>query len=797
MIKTRHLIYTILILAIIGISCFIQQGLAQEPSTLKIKPIDVSGVKTEKLSFTKYYSLNPLDIELQAPQYNLPLYTNQISNFPYFSKKILLSDTVLKLLEKNGFVVIKNPFNSREEYITSPYEKLKDYEIPIFITAGSLLHLYHIQFDETLRQIEEREFYDKIWEISKELIDDSIEKYNSANDDLQEALKRNVAYLAVALELLKPKVEQIQKKYSGNERKLSIPVRDDLFSHVEKKKYQFFVPDFVKKDVDKELELIEQHKGFANSPIFIYKEDYSQYIPRGHYTRSEKLKNYFKAFMWYGRMSMLLKGTNQVKAGEPCNNFPPCKALISLYDARIQTIQACLIASRFAEDKQLRDKWDRIYSVTAFYVGLADDLGPYEYIDALNLIFNGKFTPNDLTNKNIGRLKAKLAEYMPPKIYGGTGDVALWPPFTPEQADEVLGITKGFRLMGQRFIPDSYMFSNLVSPYVGMYSGRNCDQTFTCERTIGGPARCFPRGLDVMALLGSKRAKELLIELGDTEYEGIDKKGNKITYETQFNKLKEEFNKFSETEWQKNLYWSWLYALKPLLKDFGDGYPTFMQTKAWQDKTLTTALASWTELRHDTILYAKQSYTMRLGTAMPHPEKPVVGYIEPVPDFYNRLLALTKMTTKGLDDMNVLDRSARYRLESLEKILERLVELSQKELKNEELAQDDYDFIKNFGSRLNGVIAEVDEKAKKTTIVADVHTDGNTGQVLEEGIGYVNLIIVAYKVPDGRILIGAGPVMTYYEFKHPMKDRLTDEKWREMLSSNPPERPEWISNFAE
>jgi ribonuclease HII len=260
--------------------------------------------------------------------------------------------------------------------------------------------------------------------------------------------------------------------------------------------------------------------------------------------------------------------------------------------------------------------------------------------------------------------------------------------------------------------------------------------------------------------------------------------------------LKKEFDEFSEAEWNKNLYWSWLFALKPLLKEFGDGYPTFMQTKAWQDKELTTALASWTELRHDTILYAKQSYTFTKEAA-PAPEKPVVGYIEPVPEFYNRLLALTRMTMRGLDEMNVLDRTSRYRLENLEKILERLVESSMKELKNEELAQEDYNFIKNFGDALNNVIADVDEKAKKTTIVADVHTDQNTRQVLEEGVGYVNLIVVAYKVPDGRILIGAGPVMTYYEFKHPMQDRLTDEKWRELLASNPPEKPEWASNFIE
>jgi len=754
--------------------------LALEPSTLDMGPIDLSGVKTEKLSFVKYHSLQPLNISFQAPQYELPLQTGKISNFPDFTANISLSDDALRLLEKNGFVVINNPFNPQEEDITQPYETLKANEIPIFITPDSLLHLYHIQFDETLRQIEEREFYDKIWEISKELLEDSVEKYQRSSGDLNEASKRNAAYFSVGLSLLQPKEDQIQKE----EKDALFELDSYDFKEGDLEKYTFEVPDFVKSLVERELDLIEKHEGFSGSPTFVYQEDYSQYFPRGHYTRSEKLKNYFKAFMWYGRISMLLKGTDQVERGEPCNLLPPCKALISLYDAKIQTMQACLIASEFAESQALKEKWDRIYSVTAFYVGLSDDLGPCEYIAALNYVFNGMFDPNDLTDETIGELKAKLAEYMPPEIYGGTGGIVLAPPFTPEQADEILEVTKGFRLMGQRFVPDSYIFQNLVPPKVLWPLGP--EKPFTWGMTPAGPARVFPRGLDVMALLGSKRAVELLDELKDSNY---------ANYSTHFNLLKEEFEGFSEADWNKNLYWSWLFALKPLLKEFGEGYPTFMQTQAWQDKALTTALASWAELRHDTILYAKQSYTVAL-TAAPI-EKPVVGYVEPVPEFYNRLLALTRMTTKGLDEMEVLGNTAKSRLENLGGILERLVEISEKELRSQELTQDDYDFIKNFGDELNDVIAEVDEKAKKTTIVADVHTDQNTEQVLEEAVGYVKLIVVAYKVPDGRILIGAGPVMSYYEFKQPISDRLTDESWREMLSSNPPERPEWIPNFTE
>ena len=755
-------------------------------SVLKTIQIDLSKNKAEEIGLAKYYSLSPLNISLQSSQYNLPLKTNQISNFSYFSKKISLSGNALNFFKKNGFVVINNPFNPKEDDITLPYKTLREKKIPVFITSDSLLHLYHIQFDETLKRIEEEEFYNRIWQISKKLLSDSIKNYNSATGNLKEAAKRNVAYFSVALSLLQPKPNQVMKKCKESDWKCRRQDKTAFFTTEELNKYNFIVPDFVKSKVEKELSLIKSHRGFSKSPIFVYKEDYSQYVPRGHYTRSEKLKNYFRALMWYGRMGMLLKGG--------------CKGcLISEKDAEIQTIEAILISSIFANDKSLMDNWNRIYLVTSFYIGLSDDLGPREYIKALNSIFKGKFNISNLTREDIEKLKAKLAEYHQPKIYGGTGNCKILPPFTSEQTNECLSVTEGFKLMGQRFIPDSYVFSNLVSPYVGMYSGKNCSKTFTCEIADRGPVRAFPRGLDAMSLLGSQRAKELLEKLSDTEYEGIDKKGNKVNYEIAFNKLKKEFDKFNEADWNKNLYWSWLFSLKSLVKNFGVGYPTFMQNKFWMDKELTTALSSWSELRHDTILYAKQSYTIKVMSArlsfFNRKKQEIIGYVEPVPEFYNRLLSLTKMTEKGLDKMGVLNKISRLRLINLEKILNRLIDLSSKELGNKKLTKNDYNFIENFGKILNSVAPNISE-GSKTTIIADVHTDSNTEQVLEEGVGYVNLILVAYKIPDGRILIGAGPVMSYYEFKQPMSNRLTDEKWRNMLNEKTIKLPEWVSNFT-
>lgn len=714
------------------------------PSTgyLKTEAVNLSDLEAGNSSLAGNYRLDALDIELKAPQYELPLKESDISNYGEFSQKYLTDEAALDKLKENGFVVISNPYNPEEEDITAMYSKLGNEGQLIFITSDTLLHLYHVQFDDSMSQIEQNELFDLLWELDKALLDASIEDYNSASGEEKEAARRNTAYFAVALSLLQPGEEQI--------------------------KYQFDIPAFVKDDVKAELALIEDHEGFASSPIFLYKEDYSQYVPRGHYTHSEILRNYFKAFIWHGRMSMLLKG-KLIEAEDPEK------------EARIQTIQASLITAQLEENPDLFKKWERIYSITAFYVGVSDDLGPYEYMEAMKTVFGNASRNFNITTME--ELKIELAGYRSPEIYGGTGSGTHEPIITAEQADELLEDTKGFRFMGQRFVPDSYIFARLTGPYTKEYTGNEKQLPFTYRSSEFGNNRGFPRGLDTMALLGSERAVYWLDELNDSSYKN---------YSIQYDKLDSEFSNFSAADWNRNLYWSWLYSLQPLLNDYSSGYPTFMQTDAWQDKELSTSLASWTELRHDTILYAKQSYGIEESMPM-FGDKPV-GFVEPVPEFYNRLLALTRMTANGLEEMEALDEDTGRRFENLESNLEKLIEISEKELENEELTEEDKYYIFEFGEIIQSSM-DTDEETRKTTLVADVHTEPNDELVLEEGTGYVDMIIVAYKLPDGRVFLAAGPVMSHYEFKQPMSDRLTDEKWREMLDANPPERPEWVSTY--
>lgn len=688
-------------------------------------------------SFSNYYNKKSLQFEAAVPTYSLPLQDSEIANYYQFTQKIPLTSKERDLLYKNGFIVIENGTTENlliagKTLVNETYLDLKVADVPIFITSDSLLHLYHIQFDETLKRVETEEFYDDLWKLDKALLEASIEDYNRASGAEKEAARRNIAYFAVALSLLEPKPEQIAED-SG------IAEENTPFYSGNAKDYSVEVPSFVKDDVEAELNLIEAHEGSALSPIFKYSEDYSQYIPRGHYTNSEILKNYFKAMMWHGRISMILQ--SDVICAQNSEN-----------EAKIQTIQALLISDHFDRDKDLQARWDRIYSVTAFYVGFSDDLGPYEYAKVLDTVFGNDRNGVSFDNESLTALKTELEKYESPKIYSGTGGIIQE---GSETENKTLEATKGFRFIGQRYTPDSYIFQKL-----------------------------HPPALNIMDLLGSQQAKKHLKSLNISENE---------EYKNRHLSLENEFGAFDEEDWNKNLYWAQLYTLKPLLVSYPEGYPTFMQTEAWEDKQLNTALASWTELRHDTILYAKQEYFTG-PPQVPPEEKPVQGYVEPIPEFYARMLALTKMAHTGLAEMKVLDEQSDKDFTTLENTLEKLLEISIKELENKELTEEEYEFIRNFDQNISPMLENVDIKSQNSILVADVCT--SPAGVLEEGTGKLNLIIVAYKQPDGRIVLGAGPVMSYYEFWQPPGQRLTDEEWRvNIFENNCPERPDWVKSF--
>ena len=695
---------------------------------------------------TGFGTYEPYLVNISSPSVDIYTISADFSNVSNFSKFTFSENDKLSL-RQNYFVAKPSQYKQ----IYDIYNECKKNEIPIFVSVDSMLHTFHILYDYALRILEVQKFYPTLVSLTAEMMGYTDRQYRSATDaTVREMARRNLAYFAVAAKLLDPAVA---------------------------------VPSDVAAEVSAELNLIEKHSGFAESPIFGYLEDYSQYVPRGHYTRNEVLKKYFKSMMWYGRMMFRLRPTDAEQGYR-------------------ETLQALLIVQAMHNNWFKCDKcansaissWETIYNPTTFFVGKTDDLNIYDYTNLMREVYGENFAtlPVDsfADNTKLSKFIDKALSLHNPLI--NSSFVLDW-----EQAQSVTPVTKGFRFMGQRFIPDSYIFQQLVYDKVTKYTGTG--DPFTKIDSIIGPVKGFPRGLEVFAVLGSTRALNILVNEGDTEYE---------KYFDRMNKLKLEFSLLPSSVWVQNLYWNWLYVLMPLLFEKGTGFPIFMQNTAWMDKELTTALGSWVELRHDTLLYAKQSYTI-VATAYPPganlPTGIVRGYVEPNPWVYARLAALAKFMRLGLEKYGLLLPEFRNKLIDFESLQLALKTIAEKELTNQPLTLDEYVLICNIGDTLEKLLTFPPETAgqiendtdDELAVIADVHTDPNTGQCLEEGIGYPLDIYVIVKDAD-EIKVTRGAMFSYYEFKQPMSNRLTDEEWQEMLKGyNPPRLPNWNSSFID
>jgi len=266
--------------------------------------------------------------------------------------------------------------------------------------------------------------------------------------------------------------------------------------------------------------------------------------------------------------------------------------------------------------------------------------------------------------------------------------------------------------------------------------------------------------------------------------------------------MKEKFDSLPDETWRSNLYYGWLWTLKALTEPFGDGYPSFMTNQAWQDKSLNTALASWAELRHDTVLYGKQSGAEMGGWI---PEELPKGYVEPNIGVYERLLWLTGYARENLAERNILPGELEDKMEEFEDLLQFLIDCSVKELRNEELTREEYQRIQYYGGTLEhltsttagigvrwfGITSDAD---KNMAVISDVHTAGNIGY-LEEGVGYASHIFVVVPI-GGKLYLTRGAVFSYYELTS--NKRISDEEWQAMLKEGrQPALPYWTGSFTD
>lgn len=604
------------------------------------------------------------------------------------------------------------------------YERNRYNLYPSFVTVDSMVHTYHLYFVYVLRNAERYLLSTQLADLSRRMLAASCRQAEAlAGTEWESAAQLVAGFFAVGTSLLDAGAAELAQ-----------------------------VPSAVQGYVDAELALIYAAGGIQHSPLFEESglapsdgssmgEDYSQYAPRGYYEGDAALEPYFRAMMWYGRRNFTQ--TNET--------LDRCALLMTLALAGPDEASGAGATGL--------GYWEGIYQATSFFAGASDDNGYYEYLPLVEQAYGAVPATAGLPGDDAAwqAFHRLTAEAPAPRI----NSVPMYD--AGEGADHV-SANQGFRFMGQRFSIDASIFQRLIYSEVG-------------ERSDGS-RRMLPDVLDVAAAFGSENAYAILEEQGDTSYPN---------YPENMAELRQTVAGATEDQWRASLASQWLDMLRPLLEEKGAGWPAAMQGDAWARKNLQTFAGSYTELKHDTVLYAKQ--VMAEGGGGPLEERDDRGYVEPEPEVFGRLAALVQATVDGLSGFGMLGAADVENLGILQQLATQLQTIANKELRNELPTDEEFDLIRSFGVQLEHFWKAVHAGDAEATyfatsefpaaLVVDIATDPN-GTVLEIGTGTASTLYVIVPV-DGVLRIASGPVFSFYQFEQPIDQRLTDSAWRQML----------------
>ncbi len=703
--KFINFLFLLVVMSIVLTSCSDRTNKTEDYTDEKPEQEDVQQIPTAWNIDISSYSVDvPYDlpdIKPQAEDYSVSPDLVELFNAGQFEG---FTDDQKTAIYQDGFVVLKPSYEAAKMhhlYESSLYKK-----IPSFITVDSALHMYHLYFDNSLKLVESSMLYEKLENISKNMLIESIEVYKDEKfKNMSEELKSVAAYFLTANMLLDMDISGID------------------------------IPEEVNSLAQKETNLIDAAEGYSKSSITKKDLDYSQFTVRGHYAGNEKLEKYFKAMMWYGLCSF------------PIFDETKEEPKLDMENLTIAMTITCLALER----EEIFKDFENIYSTTALYTGMSDDLGVFELRDLIAKVYGADPDMNKFKDSSYNDELLQEALLLP--------EPQIKPKYTAVTAPS----GRQFRFMGQRYSFDAESLQNLMEPI----------------------QRPVPSGLDVVASLGSERAEEIL-----DKYYQPKIKWNK--YEYNLNLIKKKQEGFTTDVWQKDLYKGWLWTIKSSAANFENtnGMPKFMKSEKWTDKNIHTALGSYAELKHDTILYMKQAVAEMGGgpdLSIPY------NYVEPNAEVYARLKWLTEYTKEHLRFRGMLSEQSANVLDSMIEMQEILMNVSVKELTNQEITAEENEMLYTYGGRIDSMVQimnymmwekNIDAGNDYTTaLVADIATIApNTfypaSNYLEIGNGLPLEIYVVCRT-NGKTYLARGALFNYYEFLS--KERLTDLKWHNML----------------
>jgi len=675
-------------------------------------------------------------------------------------KQLKLTDAEQQLLRQQGFVSVDH----QQQYsFGSLYYAIYTRDLPVLVTTDSILHALHRTFDDLLMEIEQTFLTASLQEVLQRC-QSELQKQRTALSSLRKNCEDVDLYLAVARNLLlgagAPHVERPHRSIDG--------WNGELLVDCDGQEEQVL-------DILRKIQSLKMQFPGSTELTYIYggrrAVDYSQFKPRGHYTKTPWLARYFRTMMWLGR------------ADTAWSVLSPDPQTGMLDDSQRGLRNAALLTSLLKQSGTL-GQFAEISGLIDILVGKSDNLTVPQLADLLEQ--QELSSPGDLaSSRAIEGLQDRLRDteagaqqIRSQVILSDPRDLYQPPP------------PSIFHLFGQRGTIDSLVLSKVVFDSI-LFEGKKVP-------------RMMPTATDVMFALGNDAALPLLAD-------GLEQ----YPYAGNLKACRNFVDQHAPTFWEENLYNTWLAAIRTAGADLTHEKhaPEALRTEAWQRKQLQTQLASWAELRHDMVLYAKQPYTS--GNTCEYP----MGYVEPYPATYACIRKLVEDLAGRLENLQFADISKSYALyhqkrevdflKQMATTLARLEDLANKELAAEPFTEDDQNWLKatidvrrrgSGGPQYTGWYCDLFYKgglraSDWAPTVVDIHTDPNTNQVLEQGVGSCNFLVVAIDNEDDRAIY-VGPAYSYYEFTHPAADRLTDEAWTEMLDGDErPSRPAWTSAF--
>lgn len=681
-------------------------------------------------------------------------YPANLSEIPWYDmldRRFGFTEDEQEFLRQNYFMV--------SERLASPdwasaFIDIYSNDLPLFLSTDFILGTLHNSYDAILQTIE--------WEFLepnlKDLLHGMYEQFpmmaNGYSDDARfvEVLSDVDLYVSVALSLAE-----------GEE----------------------YAPQFGPRSKFQEVMSAVEAEQMTAMALFTEsrtrKIDFSQFVPRGHYNKEIytrdgmiTLENYFKAMMWLGRIDFLMTA--------PPEN--PWELNWTADELRRMQLGALLTNELLFSCGKL-ENLTKHEEIISFMVGPDDNLTPRELKGLSDQFLSGA---EDLYEEDsfLGFMEGlNASDDFGQKIMSNFFYV------DPYSADPG-NLPVSFKLLGQKFLVDSYVFSEVVYDRI-IFEGKKI-------------WRPLPDPLDAMAALGNEDALALLEgELEEYKYAG------------KMAGLKYLIESYDEEFWQQSLYNSWLGAIRSLNPPASSsGLPYFMQTVAWHQEKLNTQLTSWAQLRHDNLLYGKQSYTGGTGCSYP------LTYVEPYAELYGNLKSFAMLASDFFSDVlsgemvESRDRIVEF-YSSYGEIMGKLELISTKELEGTKLSEEDIFFLKTMISEVmvsgpgitgwyNSLFFDMQKGLNTDFTVADVHTQptdlggAEVGHVLHVGNGNINLGVFLAESPcdPGQNMAFVGPVSSFHQEITSDFKRLNDQEWEEkfrMGSGSAPKRPDWVSAY--